>query len=71
MPPVYCNVSEMNQVFLNLLVNAAHAIGDVVKGTGKFATVSSILSLPPRKSDVELGKDWRSRAQWSSITRAI
>jgi len=30
-----CNVSDMNQVFLNLLVNSAHAIGDVVKGTGK------------------------------------
>jgi len=35
LPPVYCTVSDMNQVFLNLLVNAAHAIGDVVKGTGK------------------------------------
>jgi two-component system NtrC family sensor kinase len=35
LPPVLCNVSDMNQVFLNLLVNSAHAIGDVVKGTGK------------------------------------
>ena len=35
LPPVVCNVSDLNQVFLNLLVNAAHAIGDVVKGTGK------------------------------------
>jgi two-component system, NtrC family, sensor kinase len=35
LPLVYCTVSEMNQVFLNLLVNAAHAIGDVVKGSGK------------------------------------
>jgi two-component system, NtrC family, sensor kinase len=33
LPPVVCNVSDMNQVFLNLLVNAAHAIGDVVRGT--------------------------------------
>jgi signal transduction histidine kinase len=27
-PPVMCNVGELNQVFLNLIVNAAHAIGD-------------------------------------------
>jgi PAS domain S-box-containing protein len=34
MPLVVCNVGDLNQVFLNLLVNAAHAISDVVKGTG-------------------------------------
>ncbi len=33
-PPVVCNVGDLNQVFLNLLVNAAHAIADVVKGSG-------------------------------------
>jgi signal transduction histidine kinase len=33
LPLVICNVGDLNQVFLNLLVNAAHAIGDVVKGT--------------------------------------
>ncbi len=27
-PPVMCNVGEINQVFLNLIVNAAHAVGD-------------------------------------------
>jgi signal transduction histidine kinase len=32
-PPVYCYAGEINQVVLNLVVNAAHAIGDVVKGT--------------------------------------
>lgn len=30
LPPVACYPSEVNQVVLNLLVNAAHAIGDVV-----------------------------------------
>lgn len=34
LPPVVCNIGDLNQVFLNLLVNAAHAIADVVKGTG-------------------------------------
>jgi signal transduction histidine kinase len=33
LPPVLCRISELNQVFLNLVVNAAHAIGDRVKGT--------------------------------------
>lgn len=35
LPLVVCSIGEMNQVFLNLLVNAAHAIGDVVKGSSQ------------------------------------
>jgi PAS domain S-box-containing protein len=31
LPPVVCNISDLNQVFLNLLVNAAHAIREVVR----------------------------------------
>ena len=31
LPLVVCNIGDLNQVFLNLLVNAAHAIADVVK----------------------------------------
>ncbi len=34
LPPVPCYLGDMNQVFLNVLVNAAHAIADVV-GNGK------------------------------------
>jgi signal transduction histidine kinase len=33
LPQVNCYAGEINQVVLNLIVNAAHAIGDVVKGT--------------------------------------
>jgi PAS domain S-box-containing protein len=33
LPPIPCNVGEMNQVFLNLVVNAAHAVGDVMART--------------------------------------
>jgi len=33
LPPVLCHVNELNQAFLNIIVNASHAIGDVVKGT--------------------------------------
>ena len=34
-PMVSCFLSDLNQVFLNLLVNAAHAIGDVVGKSGQ------------------------------------
>jgi signal transduction histidine kinase len=34
-PEVPCRAGEINQVFLNLIVNAAHAIGEVVKGTSR------------------------------------
>jgi PAS domain S-box-containing protein len=38
LPPVSCNVGELNQVFLNLIVNAAHAIGE----SGKSVTEGRI-----------------------------
>jgi len=46
LPPVLCLAGEFNQVILNLLINAAHAIGDVVgnnsgcKGTITITTKS-------------------------------
>jgi two-component system, NtrC family, sensor kinase len=39
LPPVVCSIGDINQVFLNLLVNSAHAIADVVQGTGKKGTI--------------------------------
>jgi len=33
LPAVTCHAGELNQVFLNIIVNAAHAITDAVKGT--------------------------------------
>ena len=33
LPQVLCHLGDLNQVFLNLLVNAAHAIEDSTKGT--------------------------------------
>jgi two-component system, NtrC family, sensor kinase len=33
-PPVICHVGDLNQVFLNLIVNSAHAIADVVGNSG-------------------------------------
>jgi PAS domain S-box-containing protein len=38
-PPVVCHLGDLNQVFLNLLINAAHAIGEVVKESGQRGRV--------------------------------
>ncbi len=46
LPLVNCYAGEINQVVLNLIVNAAHAIGDVVRGTdkkGKIRVVTRVL----------------------------
>lgn len=34
LPPVMCHLGDLNQVFLNLIINAAHAIRDTVGDTG-------------------------------------
>jgi two-component system, NtrC family, sensor kinase len=39
-PPVICHVGDLNQVFLNLIVNAAHAIGDVVGESGDLGRIT-------------------------------
>jgi signal transduction histidine kinase len=36
LPLVPCHLGEINQVVLNLIINAAHAISDVIKGTGSL-----------------------------------
>jgi two-component system, NtrC family, sensor kinase len=40
LPPIRCHVGEVNQAVLNLVVNAAHAIADVVKGTDKKGRIT-------------------------------
>lgn len=39
LPAVLCHAGEINQVILNILVNAAHAIGDRVKGGEERGTI--------------------------------
>ena len=39
-PAVTCHVNDINQVVLNLIVNAAHAIGDVVRGTDTHGKIT-------------------------------
>jgi PAS domain S-box-containing protein len=40
LPPVHCHLGDLNQVFLNLFINAAHAIGDVVKKSGEKGRIT-------------------------------
>jgi signal transduction histidine kinase len=40
LPMVTCYAGELNQALLNIIVNAGHAIGDVVKDTGKRGTIT-------------------------------
>jgi PAS domain S-box-containing protein len=39
LPPVICNLSDLNQVFLNLIVNAAHAIQDTQSAPAANGTI--------------------------------
>ena len=67
-PLVNCYAGEINQVVLNLIVNAAHAIGDVVKGTpekGKIRVATRVLGEQVEIAISDTGKgipvDVRSR----------
>ncbi len=40
LPLITCHGGQINQVILNLVVNAAHAIGDVVKGTNNKGVIT-------------------------------
>jgi PAS domain S-box-containing protein len=48
-PEVICNVSELNQVFLNLIVNSAHAITD----SGRDAA-TGVIQITTRQADNEV-----------------
>ena len=39
-PQVHCHAGEVNQAVLNIIVNAAHAIGDVVRDTDKRGKIT-------------------------------
>jgi two-component system, NtrC family, sensor kinase len=48
LPMVMCCIDDLNQVFINLLVNAAHAVGDVVGARG---TQKGIIRVATRPDD--------------------
>ena len=40
LPPVECHAGDVNQAILNIVVNAAHSIADVVRGTGSMGRIT-------------------------------
>ena len=40
LPPVTCHTSQINQVVLNLVVNAAHAIADKIQRSGAVGKIT-------------------------------
>jgi signal transduction histidine kinase/PAS domain-containing protein len=55
LPPVPCLVGEFNQVVLNMIVNATHAIADAVKGTGGKGTITICTSRAGDFVEVRIG----------------
>src|SRR5437660_12665915 len=40
LPPVWCHLGDINQVLLNLIVNASHAISEAVESNGGRGTIT-------------------------------
>jgi signal transduction histidine kinase len=55
LPPVRCYLGEINQVVLNLLVNAAHAISDVVKDSGAMGKLTVRTRLDGNEIEIAIG----------------
>jgi signal transduction histidine kinase len=55
LPPVECYLGEINQVVLNLLVNAAHAISDVVRDTGHLGKLTVRTRLDGDGVEISIG----------------
>jgi signal transduction histidine kinase len=55
LPPVPCYLGEINQVILNLLVNASHAIADVVKNTGARGKITVRTRLDGSEVEISIG----------------
>jgi NO-binding membrane sensor protein with MHYT domain/signal transduction histidine kinase len=55
LPPVPCHLGEINQVILNLVVNASHAIGDVVKETGSLGKITVRTRLDGDAVEISIG----------------
>jgi PAS domain S-box-containing protein len=55
LPPVLCHVSEVNQVLLNLFVNAAHAISERIGGSQDRGVISVSTRLDGAQVEVAIG----------------
>jgi signal transduction histidine kinase len=57
LPPVICNIGEINQVLLNLIINAAQAIGEKVSGTEGRGTIRISTRVDGEHAVIEIGDD--------------
>jgi signal transduction histidine kinase/HAMP domain-containing protein len=55
LPLVQCYLGEFNQVILNLLVNASHAISDVVKDSGNLGKITVRSRLDGDEVEISIG----------------
>ena len=55
LPPVQCYLGEINQVVLNLLVNASQAIADVVKDTANLGKLTVRTRLDGDEVEISIG----------------
>jgi two-component system NtrC family sensor kinase len=55
LPPVPCYLGEINQVVLNLLVNAAHAISGVVKDSGAMGKLTVRTRFDANEVEIAIG----------------
>jgi signal transduction histidine kinase len=55
LPLIPCYLGEINQVVLNLIVNAAHAISDVVKDTGNMGKITLRTRLDGEAVEISIG----------------
>jgi signal transduction histidine kinase len=55
LPLVQCHLGEINQVILNLLVNASHAISDVVKESGGLGKITVRTRLDADEVEISIG----------------
>ena len=57
LPPVTCNIGELNQVFLNLIINAAQALEEQVSDSGELGVISISTHVVESEVQIEIADD--------------
>ena len=55
--PVVCKIDELNQVFLNLIINAAHAIEEKIDGRGELGLIRIATRVEGQEAVIEVTDD--------------
>jgi EAL domain-containing protein (putative c-di-GMP-specific phosphodiesterase class I) len=57
LPPITCNIGELNQVFLNLIINAAQALEEKVSDCGQLGLIRISTQVIGSEVDIEIADD--------------